>query len=68
VGDEKTPAGQMSNAVKGLFSVFGGNNFPARNAHGIFTATVQKDKNQLSSDGELKNPFVVTCDTFTFTE
>ncbi|BCM88729.1 hypothetical protein IAD21_00571 [Abditibacteriota bacterium] len=68
VGDDRTPEGQMSKAASTLFEVFRQTNYSSRNNHGIYTATIRKDKNAQSDIREMKNPFIVRCDTITFVE
>jgi len=67
VGDDKTAPGAMSVAEGKLFDLFESENFAPRALHGLFTARLRRETNQFN-EGDLKNPFMVTCDTFTFAQ
>ncbi|RYX83967.1 hypothetical protein EON83_12580 [bacterium] len=68
VGDDRTPQGQLSKASSVLFAAFREDAWEERNEHGICTATLRKESNAQSEYGELKNPFIMKCDTITFIE
>jgi hypothetical protein len=57
----------VGSTVAALRALFRHSNYPARNAVGIYTAVLEKDAD--SRDGvAYQNPFVLTCETFTFLE
>lgn len=66
-GQQKGESPPVSSVVATLRSLFRHMEYPARNDAGIYTAQLQKDTD--SRDGvEFLNPFVLSCETFTYLE
>lgn len=66
-GKQSGEAPRATSATAALRALFRHSNYPARNAVGIYTAVLEKDAD--SRDGvRYQNPFVLTCETFTFLE